>query len=85
MRAAQLPQREGVASGASVMNLRDDDEVVAFLQRPLDGKITVSLSTGRVKEFGWDAIQVGHRDMRGTKLSIQGEVKEVAAAATVVQ
>lgn len=85
MKARELPKREGVASGVSIMKVKADDEVVALLQRPLGRRFTTTLSTGRTKEFGWDTLELAHRDLRGSKLSLQGEVLAVAAVITVVQ
>jgi DNA gyrase subunit A len=85
LKATEFPAREGVAGGVSIVDMKADDEIVALLQRPISRKFVVSLSSGRDKEFAWEAVSLAKRDQRGSKLGVQGEVLSVSAIGTIVQ
>lgn len=85
LKATEFPAREGVAGGVSIVDMKADDEIVALLQRPISRKFVVSLSSGRDKEFAWEAVSLVKRDQRGSKLGVQGEVLSVSAIGTIVQ
>lgn len=72
-----VPLRDSAAVGVQLIGVKAGDVVCGAICEPADGKVVLTLSSGKEKIIDWQSIESGHRGLRGSKISGTSQIVSV--------